>query len=84
LDIIRNAKPDLVLLDIMLPGGMNGFDVLEEIRGDENTAKLKVIVMSNLDSEEKEARLIGVEDYIIKANTSIDEVMKKIANILSV
>ncbi len=76
LDLVNSEKPDLILLDIMLPGGMNGFDVLEQLKNNPSTNHIPVIVTTNLDSEEKVARTIGAGDYLIKANTTKDEVIK--------
>lgn len=77
LDIIRKVHPDVILLDIMLPGGMNGFDVLEELKRDDSLKDIPVLVTTNLSSEDKVAKEIGAADYIIKANTSIEDVVAK-------
>lgn len=70
----------LILLDIMLPGGMNGFDVLEQIKANPVLKPIPVIVLSNLDTEQKTALDIGAIDYIVKSNLSLDEVVLKIKN----
>ncbi len=77
---IHEEKPDLILLDIMLPGGMNGFDVLEQIKGNEVLKHIPVIVLTNLSTEQKTAQEIGAVDYIVKANISLDEVVLKVKN----
>lgn len=77
LETIRKVHPDVILLDIMLPGGMNGFDVLEELKRDEALKDIPVLVTTNLSSEDKVAKEIGAADYIIKANTSIEDVVAK-------
>ena len=64
------------MLDIMLPGGMNGFDVLEKLKADPLTEKIPVVVLTNLDSEEKVAKTIGACDYIVKSDTTKDELVK--------
>lgn len=84
---IRSRKPDVIVLDIMLPGKangstgkMNGFDFLEQIKKNPQTASIPVVMMTNLDTEEKVARDIGVNDYLVKANTTMQsflDVMKK-------
>ncbi len=76
LTLARTVKPDLILLDIMLPGGMNGFDVLEQLKGDPSTQHIPVIVITNLDSEAKVAKTIGAADYLVKANTPRDQIIK--------
>ena len=75
---VRLEKPDLILLDIMLPGGMNGFDVLEQMKKDPELSSIPVLVFTNLEGEMETAKKIGATDYFIKANTSIDQVVEKI------
>jgi DNA-binding response OmpR family regulator len=77
---LKVGTPDLILLDIMLPGGMNGFDVLEQVKASPTLKTVPVIVLTNLDSEQKTALDIGAIDYIVKTNISLDEVVLKIKN----
>lgn len=77
---IKEKIPDLIVLDIMLPGGMNGFDLLEQLVKNPILKKIPVIVLTNLDSERETAMKIGAIDYIVKTNISIDEVILKIKN----
>ena len=77
-----SEKPDVILLDIMLPGGMNGFDVLERLEANPDTKKIPVIVLTNLDTEEKVAKTIGARYYIVKANTTKDEIVKRVMGCL--
>lgn len=76
LTLISSEKPDVILLDIILPGGLNGFDVLERLKRSPATKHIPVIIMTNLDSEEKVAKTIGVTDYLVKANTTKNEIVK--------
>lgn len=78
LDLARTQKPNLIILDIMLPGGKNGFDVLEALKKDEELKKIPVLVLTNLDSEKQVALKIGAHEYLVKANTSIAEVVTKV------
>jgi DNA-binding response OmpR family regulator len=75
---VSTFAPDVILLDIMLPQGLNGFDVLEIIKKNDTTKNIPVIILTNLDTEEKQAREIGAVDYIVKASASIDQVLGKI------
>jgi DNA-binding response OmpR family regulator len=68
----------LVILDIMLPGRMNGFDILEKMKNDQKLKNIPVMVLTNLDSEEKTAKEIGANMYLVKSNTSIGEIIEKI------
>jgi DNA-binding response OmpR family regulator len=71
--------PDLILLDLILPQ-MSGFEFLGEIKLDAKFKNIPVIVLSNLGQEEdfERAKSLGAKDYLVKANFSIDEVIKKI------
>ena len=64
---IARQKPDLVLLDLMMPR-MNGFEVLRRLRADEATKFIPVIILSALNSNDDVAKGIamGAEDYITK------------------
>jgi DNA-binding response OmpR family regulator len=75
---IVDNHPALVLLDVMLPGGMNGFDILEKLKRDETLKSIPVIMLTNLSQEEQTARQIGVEEYVTKANLSLDDLVVKI------
>lgn len=76
--MMQSDKPDLLVLDIMLPGGGNGFDVLEQMKRDPRLSDVPVIVVTNLDSEEKTARAIGVTDYIVKSNLPFSQIIQRI------
>lgn len=81
--MMQNERPDLLVLDIMLPGGGNGFDVLEQMKRDPRIANVPVVVVTNLDSEEKTARDIGVTDYIVKSNMPFAQIIERITTALS-
>ncbi len=81
--LVRSKKPDIILLDVMLPGGQNGFDVLEQIKRDPNLSKTPILILTNLDTEQNTAMSIGASDYIIKANTSLDEMVEKVNKYLN-
>lgn len=84
LTLVGSEKPDVILLDIMLPGGMNGFDVLEQLEANPDTKKIPVIVLTNLNSEEKVAKTIGARYYIVKANTTKDQIVKLVRDCLTI
>ncbi|MBI2051239.1 response regulator [Candidatus Roizmanbacteria bacterium] len=83
LELAKAQKPNLIMLDIMLPGGMNGFDVLEQLKNDMELKKVPVVVLTNLNNEEKTAKDLGASDYIVKADTSIKEVTEKVKKLVS-
>lgn len=80
LGLLRKEKPDLVLLDLILPK-KSGFEVLEIIRDDPRLVKLPVMIVSNLGQESDIARgkELGAVAYFIKAKTSIDVLAKEIS-----
>lgn len=85
LKLIRETKPDLVLLDMIMPT-KNGFEVLSEMKADESLKNIPVIVLSNLgqDMDIKKAMDLGAIDYMIKANFSMTEVVSRIKDILKI
>lgn len=80
--LMQKERPDLMLLDIILPGGMNGFDLLEKVKKDPLLATVPVIILTNVDTEEKTAHEIGASDYLIKANMSVDNIAAKVKAVL--
>ena len=82
-NLIVKADPDIVLLDLLLPG-LSGFDVLKEIRENEAIKKVPVIVFSNLGQREdiEKAKALGVSDFLIKANFTLDDVVGKISAVI--
>jgi DNA-binding response OmpR family regulator len=80
---IKEAKPDIVLLDVIMPE-KNGFEVLEELKKDDELKRIPVIVLSNLGQETdiQKGRELGANDYMIKANYSMTEVIEKIKKLL--
>ncbi len=83
LRLINDEKPNLILLDLIMPK-LNGFEVLREIKRNEQTNKIPVIVLSNLgqDKDMKEAFDLGADDYFVKASTDLSELSKKIDYVL--
>jgi len=77
--IEQRVKPDLVLLDLILPK-KNGFEVLENIRQDPLLEKLPIIIISNLGqpSDIDRGKALGIIDYFVKARLSIDELVKRV------
>lgn len=84
LELIKKEKPDLVLLDLILPK-MDGFQVLETIRKDPETARLPVMILSNLEenSDINRALELGATTYLLKTNYRLEDVVKKIADVLN-
>lgn len=75
----REYMPDLVLLDVMMPK-ISGFDVLDILRNTPDTANLKIIMLTALsqDSDKQRAQGLGVDDYLVKSQVVISDVMDRI------
>ncbi|HOF44671.1 MAG TPA: response regulator [Candidatus Pacearchaeota archaeon] len=83
LSMIKEIKPDVVLLDLILPG-INGFEVLEKAKQDPEIADIPVIILSNLGQKEdiERGQKLGAADFMIKAHFTPQEVVNKIKTIL--
>ena len=80
---VYSEKPDLILLDLMLPR-KSGFDILKEIKADPKVKDIPVLILSNLAQEKEieEGLALGAEDYLVKTDYSIQQVMEKIKKAL--
>ena len=80
---IKEEKPDLILLDLILPG-IDGFEVLAKAKEDPDTAQIPVIILSNLGQREEieKGLRLGAIDYLIKAHFTPGEIIEKIKNII--
>ena len=82
--LLVHEKPDLVLLDIIMPG-QDGFEVLKAMQASEDLKQIPVFVFSNLpqDGNEERARSLGAVEYMIKANTPPRTLLAKLNKTLS-
>ncbi|OGI65918.1 hypothetical protein A2914_01330 [Candidatus Nomurabacteria bacterium RIFCSPLOWO2_01_FULL_41_21] len=81
--IDAGTKLDLILLDLLLPD-VDGFMILEKIRQNKNMLTIPVIVFSNL-SEDKDIQRVnklGVSDFMIKSNFTLDELAEKVKDLI--
>ena len=80
LEKVKEFKPDLVLLDIVMPK-MDGITVLKKLKEDESTKDIPVIMLTNLASSKdaEEAMREGSSEYLIKTNFSLEDVESKVA-----
>lgn len=80
----KEMKPDLLLLDIMMPK-LDGISVLWELKSNPETKGVAVIVLTNMGDMETISKILeaGATDYLLKSDQSIDEVMKKVKDVLS-
>lgn len=76
---MQQASPDLVLLDLIMPK-LDGISVLRQMKGDEQLKNIPVVILTNLSSGDKvaEAMQLGTFDFLVKANYSLDDVLRKV------
>src|SRR3990167_7152282 len=81
LDKAKQAKPNVILLDIMMPK-INGFDVLKQLKADELLKEVPVLILTALiqDVDRVQGKKLGAADYIVKSETMPGEVIAKIKN----
>lgn len=74
-----SEKPDLIILDIILPG-MSGLDILKELKENEETKKIKVVMLTNFGTDDNvnKAMELGADDYLMKYNVVASELPQKI------
>jgi DNA-binding response OmpR family regulator len=78
-------QPNLVLLDVMMPK-VSGFDVLDILRNTPETANLKIIILTALsqDSDKERAEALGVDEYLVKSQVVIADVIDRIKHHLNI
>ncbi|MBI2797985.1 response regulator [Candidatus Saccharibacteria bacterium] len=79
LDKVKQAKPDLMLLDLMMPN-MNGIEVLTELKKEKLLPDLPVIVLTNvMDAQTiEQAKSLGARDYVVKTDLTPSQVVDKL------
>lgn len=83
LKLAEEKMPDIILLDLILPK-KNGFEVLKELKDNPRLAKIPVIVLTNLEGARdiEKALSLGAHTYLVKANYSLDDILKKVKEVL--
>ena len=79
LKLARSKKPDLILLDLVLPK-VHGFEVLKELKSDSGTKDIPIIVLTNLEAIEdvNKAIELGAKTYLVKTQYNLEEVVEKV------
>jgi len=85
LEIAKTEKPDIIMLDIILPQ-IDGFTVLSELKKDKTTSGIPVVMLTNLGTTEdqKKGKKMGAEDYLVKASLTPAQISEKIKKILKI
>ncbi len=83
IESVKLEKPDLVLLDLIIPG-IDGFEVLAKMKADPELAKIPIIILSNLGQKDdiEKGLEMGANDYLIKAHFTPGEIVEKIESII--
>lgn len=83
LKMAKTKKPDLILLDLILPK-VHGFDVLKQLKEDPETKEIPVIILTNLEGigDVDKAIGLGATTYLVKAQYTLEEVLEKIKKAL--
>jgi len=83
LRLAKTKKPDLILLDLILPR-VHGFDVLKQLKEDKETKDIPIIVLTNLEGigDVDKAIALGAKTYLVKAQYTLEEVLEKIKKAL--
>lgn len=79
LNMARTEKPDLILLDLVLPK-VHGFEVLRALKEDSTTKNIPIIVLTNLEGmgDVEKALELGATTYLVKASYTLEEIVAKI------
>ena len=83
LEMVSSQKPDLVLLDIVLPK-KDGYEVLSAVKANEETKDIPIILLTNLGSmaDVEKAIELGATTYLVKADYRLEEVTAKVKEVL--
>ena len=79
LSLAVSEHPDLILLDVMMPK-ISGFDVLDILRNTPETTNIRVIMLTALSQpkDKERAEQLGVDDYLVKSQVVIDDVIERV------
>lgn len=84
LEVIKQEKPDVAILDIMMPK-LDGIGVVWELKADPEIANTPVVMLTNLSDTDTVSKILeaGVTDYLLKSEQSIDQVVEKVKEVLN-
>ncbi len=84
LEIARSAHPDVILLDVMMPGGPDGIEVCRRLKSDESTQDIYIVILTakGQDADRQRGGDAGADDYFVKPFSPL-ELMQKIDTVLT-
>lgn len=79
----KEVKPDLILLDLILPG-LDGFEVLRRMKDNPSTSSIPVLILSNLGQKDEieKGLSLGAVDFLVKAHFTPEEIVAKMKDVL--
>ncbi len=84
LELAKKEKPDLILLDILFPGKISGFEVLKSLKADATMMNIPVLLLTNLKDDKtiSEGLKLGALGYFTKTDTTPDDIIKSVENFI--
>lgn len=84
LDKVKTFKPDLILLDLVMPK-MDGMEMLQRLKADNEMRDTPVVILTNLSDYERisEALSLGAMDYLVKANYKLEDLLDKVKTVVA-
>jgi len=81
--VLEKELPDIVLLDILLPG-LDGFEILSRIKANEKTKNIPIIILSNLGQKAdiEKGKKLGAACFLVKATVTLDEIIEEVKAVL--
>lgn len=85
LNKLDKEQPSAVILDLLLPGEINGFEVLRQMKANPKTKNIPVIIISNLGDEAniKKGLEMGASGYLVKTEHSLETILEKVKKIVA-
>jgi DNA-binding response OmpR family regulator len=82
--LIKEHKPDVVLLDIMMPK-LDGLGVAWELKANADTSELPIVMLTNLSDSETISKILeaGITDYLLKSEQTIDQIVEKVKEVMT-
>lgn len=77
---IRKQRPDIILLDVMMPK-LNGVETLKELKKDPRTSEIPIIILTNLGDQQEDvenAKQLGALDYLVKSETTLSHLSERV------
>lgn len=83
IETIRNKQPQVVVLDVLMPG-KTGWDILREMKADSSLMDIPVLMVSNIGSDDKEAEAMeaGAAAYMVKSDTPLNDLVTRVKEII--